>query len=52
MKFIISVKLENSDKPFVEEIILDRFDSKKEARGWVRWLAEIYRRVHDIPKEK
>jgi len=52
MKFIISVKWENLDGKFTEEIILDRFDNKDEAKGWVRWLAEVYRRVNNVPKKK
>lgn len=43
--FILSIKTENIEEKNSRKIILDKFESKKEAESWADWLKEVYKKV-------
>ena len=46
-QFILSIKIENLDKDYSKQIILDDFNSFEEINEWAEWLKEVYNKVKE-----
>lgn len=44
-QFILSIKFENEKQS--KTIILDKFETLKEADAWAEWLKEVYNKVKE-----